>query len=165
MRENLLFVPGKGDLDANGLGDDWVVAVAVRGDGGALGEERRRDVGRQNCLLSSPRKDGVEALGNGVTPRAEAVGVVGGGDSDSGVDGVEDAGSRAVEEHAPVLQGLRRRRHIFGWKCQRGMKAKRVKFESNDPLLFFLLLKNSIPINPLLAFETLLWPDLAVPKK
>ena len=49
-------------------------------------------------------------LDDGVAVHAEAVGVVGGGELDGGVDGVEDARPRAAAEAPPVVQQRRRLR-------------------------------------------------------
>jgi hypothetical protein len=128
---------GESRLDTERLGDHVVIAVgqrraaavvvddlgAVRAAeaghaGGALGKEERRLArgGLPRRLLCCRKRDnrGVEALGDGVAARAEGVGVVGGGYSDGGVDGVKDASPRAAEEAPPVVQRrqrLRRRCH------------------------------------------------------
>lgn len=127
-RGDLFMGIGESCLDAESLSDDSVIprrCAAVVGDdlgavraaeagdaGGALGDERRLARGgeRRRLRLRKGDKRGVEALGDGVAARAEGVRVVGGGDADGGVDGVEDAGPRAAEEPPPVLQRRRRRR-------------------------------------------------------
>ena len=121
-REDLFLGIGESSLDAERLGDDGVIAVVPRRGAAVVGDDLSAvgaaEAGRRLARGREPRrlrrrkgeKRGVETLGDGVAARAEGVGVVGGGEPDGGVDGVEDACPRAAEEAPPVVQRRRRRR-------------------------------------------------------
>ena len=111
-----MLAAGEGGLDAEDLRGDGVVVdgggamgAAETGDAASPIGERWGRPGEGGCSLLRRREHGVEAVRDGVPVRAEAVGAVGGGDPDGGIDGVEDASARAAEEAPPIVQ--RRRRH------------------------------------------------------
>ena len=131
-------------LDALRLSEDGIVAArrAIVGDGlGAVGaaeagyaggalvvELRRRGRPRHGGPRRRPsdrrrpgrrrgaghQERGEEALGDAVAALAEGARVVGRGDSDGRVDGVEDVVPRAAEEAEPVVPGRRRHRRSIG---------------------------------------------------
>jgi len=157
----LFFVVEEDGLDALRLGEDRIVAArrAVVGDGlgavgaaeaghagGALGVELRRrgrpghggsprgsSLARRRRRGAGHQERGEEALGDAVAALPEGGRVVGRGDGDGRVDGVEDVVPRAAEEAEPVVP--RRRRH----RRSIDRRARLVKTDRPDERTHFSL--------------------------
>jgi hypothetical protein len=114
-------------LDALRLGEDGVVSArrAVVGDGlGAVGAAEAGHGGsprgpslarlRRRPRGAGHQERGEEALGDAVAALPESGRVVGRGDRDGRVDGVEYVVPRAAEEAQPVVPRRRRHRRSVG---------------------------------------------------